>query len=155
MLRALWYWRWNRWRWQTPVRTGKPHSIVAVAWLIVNLLASVVAFSSCFPSQSGYSLMKGASVPLAKETRMLLSVPAVEMATLIGHSTQPVAPSHVWPTSPMFWLSFFVCSDKTQKPFFSLASHWFSHSLSFYFPTFITFEVTNFNLTCWDFQYWL
>lgn len=87
--------------------------------------------------------MKGASVPLAKETRMLLSVPAAEMATLIGHSNQPVAPSHVWPTRPMFWLSFFLCSDKKHKAIFSLASHWFSHSLSFYFPTFITFEVTN------------
>lgn len=38
---------------------------------------------------------------------------------------------------------FFVCSDKKHKATFSLASHWFSHSLSFYFPTFITFEVTN------------
>lgn len=38
---------------------------------------------------------------------------------------------------------FFVCSDKKHKAIFSLASHWFSHSLSFYFPTFITFEVTN------------
>lgn len=115
---CLWHWRWNRWRWQTPVRTGKPHSIVAVPWLIVNLLASVVAFSSFFPSQSGYSLMKGASVPLAKETRMLLSVPAAEMATLIGHSTQPVAPSHVWPTRLMFWLSFFVCVLTKHKSHF-------------------------------------
>lgn len=122
---CLWHWRWNRW--QMPVRTGKPHSIVAVAWLIVNLLASVVGFSSFFPSQSGYSLMKGASVPLAKETRMLLSVPVAEVATLIGHSTQPVAPSHVWPTRPMFWLSFFVCVlTKHKRHFFSLASHWFS-----------------------------